>query len=125
MRVRLAGIDAPELKQHPTLAQKARDFLFTELSKSEFGMHQIDLDMYNRPVVELWVKDVLINRKLLEHGLAEKYRGHTPGIDHMAYAEAESLAKRRRLGIWSEDNYESPQKYRKRLSSEKSKGRYR
>ncbi len=120
--VRLAGIDAPEMGRSnrkkatdgQPLGVDARDTLIKILGSSQHvTMNQIDLDPFNRPVVELFAGDTCVNLKMLELGLAEHYRGRSKLINPQTYNEAEKQAKANRVGIWGLKNYESPSKWRK------------
>lgn len=120
--VRLAGIDAPEIgrfnrktaTEGQPLSVDARDTLLKILGSSPtISMNQIDLDPFNRPVVELFAGDTCINLKMLELGMAERYRGKSKLKNHQNYDAAEKLAKANRVGIWGIKNYESPSKWRK------------
>lgn len=120
--VRLAGIDAPEVGRSnrkkaadgQPLGGDARDTLIKILGSSQqVTMNQIDLDPFNRPVVELFAGDTCVNLKMLELGLAERYRGRSKLTNPQHYDAAEQLAKANRVGIWGLKNYESPSKWRK------------
>lgn len=113
---RLAGIDAPEVGRYgkkkssgQPMGYESRDAL-TDLIVGKKGvtLRQVDLDPYNRPVVEIFIGDTCANVKLLELGMAERYHGKTKRIDKVKYDGAEDKAKTAKLGIWSLKNYESP-----------------
>lgn len=120
-QVRLAGIDAPEVGRFGSkkstgqpLGQDARQELLKILGNgSDVTMKQLDLDPFNRPIVELYAGSECANLKLLELGMAERYRGKSKGLDPSAYDAAESLAKKAGLGIWGLIRHESPSKWRK------------
>jgi endonuclease YncB( thermonuclease family) len=118
VNVRLAGIDAPEVKGRgksgQPMAQEARDFISAKLKGKVVDMRQTDLDGYNRPVVEFFMDDKLLNVEVLKKGLAEAYRGKTKRLDKVMYLSAEDEAKQAKLGIWSSADYQSPAVYRKR-----------
>lgn len=123
LNVRLAGIDAPEVghgKKKPgqPFGDDARDFLNRQIKGKIVQVRQTDLDPFNRPVVELVAEgSVVINRKLVQAGLAEVYRGKTKRIDLAPYFEDEVSAKTAGLGIWSQKNYVSPADHRKSAKS--------
>ncbi|MEI6398843.1 MAG: thermonuclease family protein [Pseudomonadota bacterium] len=117
---RLAGIDAPEVGRYgkkksggQPLGDESRDAL-SELvvGKKGITIRQVDLDQYNRPVIEIFIGDSCANLKLLELGMAERYHGKTKRIDKSKYDAAEDKAKSAKLGIWSIKNYESPSAWR-------------
>lgn len=121
INVRLAGIDAPEVgrfgskKQNgQPLGQEARQELLKILgNRSDLNMKQLDLDPFNRPIVELYAGHECVNLKLLEMGMAERYRGKSKHLDTTRYDAAESLAQKARRGIWGLSDYKSPSKWRK------------
>ncbi len=118
MNVRLAGIDAPEVasgKKKPgqPFGEEARNFLNNHAKGKTIQIRQTDLDQYNRPVVELLSEGQNINRKIVQSGFAEAYRGKTKRIDNAAYLADEAAAKKAGSGIWSQKDYVSPALFRK------------
>lgn len=119
--VRLAGIDAPEVGRKrknkeagQPLGLEARDQLIKMTQKSKsMRIRQVDIDHFNRPVVEILVGDDCVNIRLLEMGLAERYRGNTKDLDVDRYDKAEHDAKRARRGIWGLNTYTPPSIWRK------------
>jgi len=116
-KVRLAGIDCPELgnkrNKNQSLAPEARDFLNSKVKGKKVFLRQIDLDHYNRPIVEMKIKEKIVNLQLLEKGLAEVYRKSGPKLEKSIYYKAESTAKKSKLGIWGLAHYQTPHQYRK------------
>ncbi len=117
MNVRLGGIDAPEVsrgKKRPgqPLGNEARDFLNAAVRGKTVRLRQTDLDQYNRPVVELHVGDLAVNRAMVGNGFAEAYRGKTKRLDRAVYFATEDAAKKARKGIWSLADYQSPAAFR-------------
>lgn len=116
---RLAGIDAPEVEskrkgQGQPLGDQSRDTLSELVTKKKnIEIRQVDLDHYNRPVIEIYADKECLNLKLLELGLAERYSGKTKRIDRSKYDAAEEKAKAQKLGIWGQKNYVSPQQFRR------------
>jgi micrococcal nuclease len=118
--VRLAGIDAPEVgrfgmpsAEGQPLGLASRDALISlAVNKKNTLLRQIDLDRYNRPVMEIFVAGELINVKMLEIGMAERYTGNTKGLDSSKYEIAETKSKNGKVGIWSNPHYVSPKNWR-------------
>ena len=118
--VRLAGIDAPEVGRYGNpagdgqpMGLTSRDALINlVVNKKNIFLRQIDLDRYNRPIVEIFVTGELINVKMLEIGMAERYTGKTKGIDSAKYELAETKSKNGKVGIWSIPHYVSPKIWR-------------
>ncbi|WP_426031270.1 thermonuclease family protein [Caulobacter sp. DWP3-1-3b2] len=99
-RIRLFGVDAPEIRRGQTpaepLAYEARDLL-ASLTRGRVGCRVVDHDRYGRHVARCW-SDASpdINAALIRSGLATQYRRYSKG----AYADAEAEAKRARRGAW-------------------------
>lgn len=119
-KVRLFGIDTPEMpwkrgkRPGQPLAEAATKALNEKTKGKAVKLKQADLDRYNRPVVEIWVKGKNINLEMVEEGWGEAYRGKTKRISKTPYFDAEKKAQKKKLGIWKLKNYESPVEYRKR-----------
>lgn len=122
MNVRLAGIDAPEVakgrgqqkKGGQPYADEAKAYLNKRLQQQNVIVRQVDLDPFNRPVVEITLaaEKQPINLELIATGHAEMYRGKTKRLNRELYAQAEEQAKQRKLGIWALSDYQSPSTYR-------------
>lgn len=118
LNVRLAGIDAPEVakargdKKGQQYGNEAREYLNKMIKGRKIELRQVDLDPYNRPVVELFDKDSNINLQLIEEGYAEVYRGKTKRFDKSLYLKAEEKAQKAKKGIWSLSSYQSPKDFR-------------
>ncbi len=127
MNIRLAGIDAPEVAKKrqknsgQNYGEAARDFLNDLLKGKAVQLQQTDLDHYNRPVVEIFLDQSLVNLVMIEKGLAEAYRGPAKRLDKVKYSLAEEKAKQNKLGIWSQTKYESPHEYRRKMKAESKK----
>jgi endonuclease YncB( thermonuclease family) len=119
--VRLAGIDAPEVGRYSKkksegqpLGEDSRDALVNFVVKQKnILLRQVDLDPYNRPIVEIYLGDDCVNLKMLELGMAERYQGKTKRIDQSKYNEAELKAKSSKRGIWGLKTYTSPKSWRR------------
>jgi micrococcal nuclease len=118
LNVRLAGIDAPEVakargaKKGQVFGNEAREYLNKIVKGRKIELRQVDLDPYNRPVVELFDKESNINLQLIEEGYAEVYRGKTKRFDKSLYLKAEEKAQKAKKGIWSLSSYQSPKDFR-------------
>jgi len=117
LKVRLAGIDAPELGRRgipgQPYAQRAKNQLTSLLRSCTLRLQQVGIDDFNRPLVFLRCGEVDVNLHMVETGMAEAYRGRTE-FDVQPFFSAEEQARRRRLNIWSLDGYESPRDWRRR-----------
>lgn len=100
-RIRLFGVDAPEVRRGQTpaepLAYEARDALL-RLTRGRVGCRPVDRDRYGRIVAKCWSSaSPDINAALIRSGLATEYRRYSKG----AYAAAEAEARRAGRGAWS------------------------
>lgn len=100
-RVRLFGVDAPEVKRGQTPAQpfayEARDLLIS-LTRGRVACRVVDKDRYGRHVGKCWSSaSPDINAALIQSGFATEYRRYSKGI----YAKAERQARSAEVGIWA------------------------
>ena len=117
-RIRLAGIDAPEVGQRPWGAESKR-YLETLISysgrkvKVEFDVEK--KDKYGRLLAYLWTKDGrLINLLMVRAGFAMLYT-IPPNVKYAGELRAAQLeARTEKAGIWAENGLkERPRDYRK------------
>lgn len=118
IKLRLAGIDAPEISGGPggegqPMAREARDLLVRLLKGRTIVYRPITQDPYGRTVAEIVADGEVVNRILLNAGLAEFYRAADPKIDKKLYESIETRAKAAKKGVWSLETYESPAHFRK------------
>jgi micrococcal nuclease len=104
-RVRLIGIDAPELKQDPW-GRNAKKHLKKLLSESDWVVNvEFDVDQrdkYGRLLGYLWNRrsGTLINEKMIEDGYAVLYT-FPPNVHYAdRLIDAQKRAHARGLGIW-------------------------
>jgi endonuclease YncB( thermonuclease family) len=113
VRVRLAGIDAPEK------AQPYGDVAQRKLSELVFG-HIVVVewhkkDRYGRVVGKVLRAGQDVDLALVEVGLAwhyRKYANEQSVPDRLTYRAAESSARMRRIGLWREPNPLAPWDFR-------------
>ena len=101
-RIRLEGIDAPELRQECTAYGQpwACGQTSAEWLKEHVGARQVECvgharDRYGRRLAVCYVGGESINERLVREGWALDYRRYST-----AYLQAESAAKRAGAGIW-------------------------
>ena len=105
LKIRLFGIDAPELKQHCTDAagvrwpcgEAARERL-AGLAAAPLQCDLIDVDRYGRLVMRCLAGDTDIAEALVAQGLALAYRRYSKD-----YVAAEQAAQNAGAGVWSGD----------------------
>lgn len=130
VRVRLLGIDCPEIKQEPW-GKIAKEFLEEELNNSNKIKLETDLvkrDKYGRLLAYIYTeKDknhyekTSLNEKLLKEGLAELFIIGNNDKYAVRFKEAEAKAKQAKINIWDEENGTkySPYEFRKRSKRKK------
>jgi micrococcal nuclease len=125
-RLRLIGIDAPELKQE-TWGRRAKRHLKKLISESDWVVNvefDVELrDKYGRLLGYLWNRHrgVMINEKMVEDGYAVLFT-FPPNVRYEnRFAEAEKKARAKGLGIWEQGGLkQSPSEWRKQNPSKYS-----
>ena len=116
LKIRLHGIDAPELKQTCTdstgatwaCGRAARDAV-SEITKAvPLRCALMDVDRYGRLIMRCFAGDTDIAEHLVENGLALAYRRYSTD-----YVAAETIARDRGLGVWA-GTFEAPWDWRRR-----------
>lgn len=108
-RVRLYGIDCPEIGQD--FGQSAKKYV-SDLIAGEIVYIEIkDIDRYGRTVGIVWTGDSLnVNLDLLKAGLAWHYKYFDKSEE---FAQAEHVAKVNKIGLWKQPNAIAPWDFRR------------
>ena len=117
-RVRLIGIDAPELGQRPWGRRASRHL--KEIIDGSGNTVTVELDVekrdkYGRVLAYLWTDDrELINLRMIEDGYAVLFT-IPPNVRHAdEFREGQRKARQEGLGIWGKNGLrERPWKYRR------------
>lgn len=96
LRVRVWGIDTPEMGQKPW-GERSRDAL-RALLPGQVRVEVVDIDSYQRAVSRIYAGDQDLGLTLVRQGHAAVYRRYN---DSAAYRRAEGQAKAKQRGIWS------------------------
>lgn len=109
IRVRIAGVDAPETsQQHWRLAQD----LLVKLAQPGTRANCYKKDAYRRQVCRVTSPDGRdVGEELVRTGVAWhnlKYAGEQGPAERERYAAAEAGARMRGLGLWSEESPQEP-----------------
>ncbi|OKH30166.1 nuclease [Calothrix sp. HK-06] len=117
LTVRLACIDAPEMGQRPW-GQQAKNRLQQLLPPAtKVKLRAVETDRFKRLVAEIYTQDNRsINTNLVQEGNAAVYRQYLKGCSpqlQTSLLNAESSARGRRLGIWSQNNPVMPWEFRR------------
>lgn len=112
-RIRLYGIDAPELHQlcgsgsaRNPCGRAAADALGRAVEGRTVTCARMDVDRYGRTVAVCRSGGRDVGEELVSRGLAVAYRRYSS-----RYVGAEDVARAKRLGIWS-DVFEPPAQFR-------------
>lgn len=108
-RIRLHGIDCPELDQ--PFGDQAAGTLAAIVDSDEVEYRLTDADRYGRLVGVLSLDGKSINQELVEAGLAWWYQKYAP--DDQGLAEAQEAAKAANRGLWAEGEAVAPWEWRK------------
>lgn len=113
-RVRLFGIDAPEIRQNCIYAGKAwncgleaRTALEVMIGQNDVFCESKDVDRYGRIVAVCKAEDVDLNATMVSEGWALAYRRYSKD-----YIDEENAAKFGKLGIWR-GSFTAPWRWRK------------
>jgi len=116
LKIRLHGIDAPELKQDCMTAtgaswpcgQAARDAMAAIATKAPLRCVLMDVDRYGRLIMRCHAGTVDIAEHLVAKGLALAYRQYS-----MDYVATEATAREHARGLWA-GSFEAPWDWRRR-----------
>jgi micrococcal nuclease len=120
LKVRLAGIDAPELCAEKTelgqpFGEEAKDYLSGLILDKTVGIKGYGQKRYALMWGTILLGDKDINLEMVQAGYAEVYRGKSPKgltLEPLFQAEKEAMAAKR--GIWSQgEGYVTPRDWRK------------
>lgn len=107
VRIRLAGIDAPEKSQPYGLESK--NYLASLIGSRTVTVIISDTDRYGRYIGTIIYDGMDINAEMLRAGYAWHYKHYSRSPE---YASLEKAAREQRLGLWADDNPTAPWKYR-------------
>lgn len=117
-KVRLIGIDAPEIGQMPwgEDAKKSLESIVEHSSRRVSVEYDVEkTDQYGRTLAYLWTADgIFINLLMLERGHAMLYTvpPNTKYVERFRHAQAQ--AREKGIGMWNEQGLkEKPRDYRK------------
>lgn len=110
IRIRLAGIDAPEKSQ--AFGTKARKVLSDMVKNKMVTVIEVDKDQYQRTVAIIKLDDFNINQEMVRQGMAWVYTNYNQDYN-LPLLEAKARANK--AGLWCQANPVPPWLYRKQL----------
>ena len=120
IKVRLMGIDAPELSEslgqpEQPFGKEAKEFLSGLILNKQVDINGFGLDTSNRVLGVITINGINVNLEMVKAGLAEVCRERSAGNDIVLYRWAEADAQKAERGIWSlRKYYISPQDWRRK-----------
>jgi endonuclease YncB( thermonuclease family) len=106
-KVRLAGIDAPEIGQ--PFGTASRDGLRALVLRKSATIHGDERDRYGRVVARLEIEGRDVNRQMVLDGMAWHFKRYS---DDASLAAAECEAREARRGLWGDREPVPPWKWR-------------
>lgn len=114
-KIRLAYIDAPELKQ--ASGQDSTDALRGRIEGHHVNVVRFGLDRYQREVGQIWFGNEDVNLWMVREGRAWHYQSiakkEQSKADYARYQLAEWQAKQNRLGLWHNPDAVAPWQFRR------------
>jgi len=116
LKIRLHGIDAPELKQNCIAAtgaswpcgKAARDAMAEIATKAPLRCVLMDVDRYGRLIMRCYAGATDIAEHLVAKGLALAYQQYS-----MDYVATEAMARENARGLWA-GSFEAPWNWRRK-----------
>jgi len=115
-KIRLAGIDTPEIRPSQPFAKAAKRYLADMVGAKDVVIEWSKRDRYQRIVGKIIKGDVDICLELVRAGLAwhyKKYQNEQAPADRNLYSKAEEVAKDNKIGLWSDPTSIPPWEFRK------------
>ena len=107
IKVRLFGIDAPELKQ--PYGKKSKQFLASLIAGQVVEVEPRGKDRYKRTLGIIYFKGQDINAQMVLNGYAWAYVKYS-----RIYVDQEKTARENKLGLWQSSDPTPPWEWRKR-----------
>ena len=118
IKVRLAGIDAPETSTTPIqpFGLDATTALEEKVAGKIVSIVPKEADRWGRTVADVWVNDRWVNLELIQEGSAWWYEEYAP--DNKEMQRAQMSAESQRLGLWRESRPVPPREWREKYGRE-------
>ena len=109
VKIRIDGIDAPEKGQ--AFGNRAKEYLSSMIWEKELTVSVTKKDRYGRSISKVSTPSITdVGLEMIKAGFAWQYRDYN---NEKAYADAESLARHNKKGLWLDNNTKRPQDFRK------------
>lgn len=107
VKVRLEGIDCPELQQE--YGDSAKMATVALCFKKRVRVEKVGQDQYGRTLAFVYVDDICINKELLRKGLAWHYVKFNSDPE---LAQLETEARNNKIGLWQQTEPIAPWDFR-------------
>lgn len=114
-KIRLQGIDAPEMKQ--AYGQKSKESLSKLVFNKTIKVHWSKKDRFGRTVGQVMLADIDICLEQVRRGMAwhfKNYQDEQSDKDRNLYDRAEVQAREQRLGLWQYATPTEPWEFRRK-----------
>ncbi len=108
IKIRLFGIDCPELGQD--FGRRAKEFTSAMVFGKQVHIEEVDYDDYGRVVAWVSVNGQNLNKELVRAGLAWWYRRYAPHEAELKFLKEEARISKR--GLWSAPHPAPPWQFR-------------
>lgn len=114
IKVRLEGIDAPELKQ--AFGTRAKQQLSSLVFNRQVAVKVTGHDRYRRTLGRIFCDAVDVNLELVKQGMAWRFDKYSKEV---ALGDAQAAARRAKRGLWTDTNPVPPWEWRETAKSTK------
>jgi micrococcal nuclease len=114
-KLRLVGIDAPEIKQ--PFGRQSKQCLANLINNKSIQIISYGEDHYKRTLAKIFIKKIDINLAMIKEGCAWFYRRYKNTLDkddQAMYDKAEIFAIENKKGLFSNQEAEAPWVWRKK-----------
>ncbi|MBU1564345.1 MAG: thermonuclease family protein [Proteobacteria bacterium] len=111
IEIRLYGIDAPEYKQ--PFAEEAKKYVRKWVGRQRLMVKPEYMDSYGRTVAVIVKADQVLNRDLVQAGMAWVYPRYCRKEACKAWMEMEEVARIEKRGLWFDLRPMSPWKWKR------------
>lgn len=115
LKIRLYGIDTPEIQQ--AYGDKAKDLTHKAVYGKKVGIRPIDTDRYGRTVAIVYVNGQSVNKYLLQEGYAWVYSRYCKESFCTTWKGVEAFSRIQERGMWVDSDIIPPWEWRQKQRS--------
>lgn len=106
--IRLAEVDCPENGQ--PFGKNAKEFTSSQIFGKEVVFYETDNDRYGRTIAKVFFNGKYLSEEIIKSGFGWWYYHYSINKD---LGKLQEIAKRNKLGLWSQSNSIQPWEWRK------------